>query len=164
MLRNSYTVKKKLVVIGLTAHASLVYVSNRTGIPVSCICKWRQNRAQLESHYKSNARKIGCGRKFALTKEEEAGVKAIVMERRSRLEHVSMRDVSLISKDLFPNASITFSMTWVSEFCKRNGLSWRRVTSYAVRRRRTLAEQTKNNYCVNLTKEFDSASMMEFDW
>jgi hypothetical protein len=163
--RNSYTVEKKLVVIGMTAHASLVWVSKRTRIPVSCICKWRQAREHLESHHNSKARKIGCGRQLTLTQEEESRIKAVVLERRSRFEHVSMRDVSLIARDTFPNASITFSMTWVSAFCKRNRLSWRRVTSYTVRSRRNAAEQANHEQSLLAFNERTrQPSTMEFNW
>ena len=134
LLRTSYTVKKKIIVVRMARVWTLAEVARRTRIPISCICRWRSSLEYLIGLPPTfaNHRKVGCGRKPALSTDQEARVKAEVEARRLRLEHVSMQDICTIAQTLY-SAHSEYSTGWLAGFCARVGLSWRRITGYTTK-------------------------------
>ena len=167
MMRNAYSVKKKMAVVSLTATMSLTGLSQLTGIPISCICRWKRNKEYLQSLLPSfsNQKKIGCGRKTTLTFAQETRIKAEVDSRRARLLPVSMTDVVLIAKIMYPemNDVLHYSSGWATGFCKRVSLSWRRVTSFTTRAAANEESNAERQLILNQYMQDTRTAMLQGD-
>ena len=72
MIKNAYSIDKKLKVIDIAIKNGVKYASRTTKIHQSCIYKWIRDKTRFQSiKNKTKVRRIGAGGRTILSEEEE---------------------------------------------------------------------------------------------
>ena len=85
MIKNAYSIDKKLKVIDIAINNGVKYASRTTKIHQSCIYKWVRDKTRFESiKNKTKVRRIGAGGRTILSEEEELGVRDWILSRNEK--------------------------------------------------------------------------------
>ena len=136
MIKNAYTVEKKLIVLKLVTQYGIKEASRLCKIHLSIIYRWRNDITRLENvKNKGKVRRIGAGRVPSLTQEIESKLFNWIRDRNDKdlvVNYSLVRDHCVSN---YSHTGLRFSTGWFACFKKRLGLSLRRVTSYSHRPR-----------------------------
>ena len=130
-MNNSYSIKKKLIVINLALEYGVKHTSSMTRIHQSCIYKWIKNRPLFEFISNKSTRRIGAGGKSFLSKQQEQEIRDWIVSRNDQDLVVNYKIVSIYCRDNYSVGDCLFTTGWFARFKKRHDFVLRRVTSYS---------------------------------